>query len=104
MPATRRRLRVDAATRPLLPRHVRMHHDARRGLWVLLAPERVLTPDAIAVEVLGLCDGTRTVADIAEVLAGRYAAPPRRIAADVLAMLQDLAEKDFLDATEEHAG
>ena len=35
----------------------------------MLAPERVFEPDEIAVEVFKLCDGKRTVDDIAEVLA-----------------------------------
>ena len=63
---------------------------------LLLAPERVLTPDAIAVEVLQLCDGHRTLSAIAATLARRYAAPDEQIAADVAAMLQDLADKGFL--------
>jgi pyrroloquinoline quinone biosynthesis protein D len=104
MPVERRRIRVDAATRPALPRHVTLRHDRHRNLWILLAPERVLTPDAIAVEVLQLCDGTRTLAEIAEILASRYEAPRDRIAEDVAAMLQDLADKHFLTATEEQAG
>jgi pyrroloquinoline quinone biosynthesis protein D len=104
MSATRRRVAVDAATRPMLPRHVRLRHDQLRGLWLLLAPERVLTPDPIAVEVLQLCDGIRSVADVAEALAARYDAPTEQIAADVIAMLQDLADKDFLAAKEEQTG
>ena len=104
MAAEPRRLRVDGATRPLLPRHVVLRHDPHRGLWLLLAPERVLTPDPIAVEVLRLCDGARSVGDIADILAGRYDAPRDRIAMDVSAMLQELADKHFLIATEEQAG
>lgn len=104
MPEPRRRIDVDAATRPVLPRHVRLRHDKLRGLWLLLAPERVLTPDPIAVEVLQLCDGARTVTDVAAALAERYDAPRDQIAADVIAMLQDLADKDFLTAKEEQTG
>ena len=40
-----------------------------RDRWLILAPERVFTPDAIAVAVLKLCDGQRSVADIAGELA-----------------------------------
>ena len=35
-----------------------MRHDAARDRWTILAPERVFTPDAIAVAVLQLCDGS----------------------------------------------
>ncbi|MBX9592676.1 MAG: pyrroloquinoline quinone biosynthesis peptide chaperone PqqD [Hyphomonadaceae bacterium] len=84
---------VSAASRPGLPRHVKLRHDAARGSWTILAPERVFTPDAIAVAVLKLCDATRTVEDIAQELSGTYNAPPDRIRADITAMLQELADK-----------
>jgi pyrroloquinoline quinone biosynthesis protein D len=92
---------VGPRTRPVLPRHARLRFDQTRQMWLLLAPERVLTPDQIAVEVLHLCDGTRSVRDIAGELAGKYAAPEDEIAADVAAMLQDLADKGFLSEMQE---
>jgi pyrroloquinoline quinone biosynthesis protein D len=99
--APRQRMIVTAGTRPLLPRHARLRFDPARQMWLLLAPERVLTPDDIAVEVLQHCDGEATVAAIAAGLAQKYAAPEEQIAADVVAMLQDLADKGFLSAAQE---
>lgn len=96
MSATAERITVGLATRPVLPRHARLRFDQARGLWILLAPERVLMPDPVAVSVLQLCDGTRSVTDLARTLAETYAAPVETIAADVVAMLQDLADKGFL--------
>lgn len=87
------RLIIDADTKPVMPRHIKLRHDAGRGVWVLLAPERVFTPDPIAVEVLKLCDGNRSVADIAAHLANDFQAPEDTIRTDVIAMLQDLADK-----------
>jgi pyrroloquinoline quinone biosynthesis protein D len=49
-----------------------------------------------AVEVLQLCDGTRDVAALIDRLAGKYSAPREEIGRDVVAMLQDLADKGFL--------
>ena len=97
----RQRMKVVGKTRPALPRHVRLRFDEARQMWLLLAPERVLTPDDIAVEVLQLCDGRRTLSAIAATLARRYAAPDEQIAADVAAMLQDLADKGFLSEMRE---
>ena len=97
----RQRMLVGPDTRPVLPRHARLRFDRVRNTWLLLAPERVLTPDDIAVEVLQLCDGTRRVRDISEELARKYTAPESEIAADVAAMLQDLADKDFLSEIQE---
>jgi pyrroloquinoline quinone biosynthesis protein D len=96
-----RHISVSEASRPVLPRHAKLKFDETRKVWVLLAPERVLAPDEIAVEVLQLCDGVRSVADIADLLAHKYAAPREAIAADVIAMLQDLADKGFLTEARE---
>ena len=72
---------------------VRMRHDKVRQAWVVLAPERLFTPDEHAVEVLKLVDGKRTVGGIVDDLASRYDAPRELIAEDVGAMLTDLAAK-----------
>jgi len=97
--ATPRHITVSEASRPLLPRHARLKFDETRQVWVILAPERVLAPDEIAVEVLQLCDGVRSVSDMVDQLAQKYAAPREAIGADVIAMLQDLADKGFLTET-----
>lgn len=89
------RLIVVGDTRPHLPAYLKLRHDAGRGRWILLAPERVLTPDDTAVSVLKLCDG-RTVEDIVEALAKEYSAPADVIRADVLDLLQGLADKGYI--------
>ena len=99
--AAPRNIQVSEDSRPVLPRHTKLRYDETRQVWVILAPERVLAPDEIAVEVLKLCDGVRSVADIAEELAAKYAAPRDTIATDVVAMLQDLADKGFLTEVRE---
>lgn len=97
-----RKLSVTEASRPVLPRHAQLKFDKTRERWVILAPERVLAPDEIAVEVLQLCDG-RNVAQIVDHLAVKYAAPREDIGTDVVAMLQDLADKGFLIEAKEPA-
>ena len=84
---------VSATSKPALPQHVKLRHDAARSTWTILAPERVFTPDAIAADVLRLCDGARTVEDIAAELTQSYNAARERILADVTSMLQELADK-----------
>lgn len=91
-----RNISVTEASRPILPRHAKLRFDDTRQRWVILAPERVLAPDDIAVEVLQLCDGARRVDDMVDVLAVKYAADRTAIMTDVIAMLQDLADKGFL--------
>ena len=84
-----------------LPRHAKLKFDETRQRWVILAPERVLAPDEIAVEVLQLCDGVRSVEEMIDQLAEKYAAERNAIATDVIAMLQDLADKGFLTEARE---
>jgi pyrroloquinoline quinone biosynthesis protein D len=92
---------VSEASRPKLPRHAKLKFDETRKVWVILAPERVLVPDETAVEVLQLCDGMRSVAEVVDQLAAKYAAERSAIATDVVAMLQDLADKGFLTEAQE---
>ena len=95
-PAARRRMTVSLESVPKLARGVKFRLDETRRRWVLLVPERVLAPDDVAVEVLQLCDGERSVAAIADVLAEKYTAPPEHIGADIIEMLQELADSGFL--------
>ena len=101
--ARSRRIQVAETSRPKLPRHVRLRFDEARQRWVILAPERVLAPDDIAVEILQHCDGERSVAEIIDLLAEKYVAARELIGADVLALLQDLADKGFLAEAREAA-
>lgn len=90
------RLVVARETKPKMPPYLKLRHDAGRGRWVLLAPERILTPDQTAVAVLQLCDGERTVEEIAAKLAEEYSAPIDVITTDVLDLLQGLADKGYI--------
>ncbi len=89
---------IGAASAPRLAPQVKLRFDEARQRWTLLAPERVLVPDEIAIEILKLCDGTATVEAIAETLAAKFEAPREEVARDVLEMLQDLADKGMLVA------
>ena len=82
---------------PRLPRGVRLHRDEARGAWVLLAPERILQPDAVAVEILTRVDGRLSLAEIVDSLAAAFSAERERIDADVRGFLGNLAEKGFLE-------
>ena len=76
--------------------HARFKFDAVRQAWVVLMPERLLLPDEQAVAVLQLIDGGRDADAIVEALSRQYEAPRAAIAADVMAMLQDLLDKKVL--------
>jgi pyrroloquinoline quinone biosynthesis protein D len=80
-------------TVPKLAVGVKFRFDPVRDAWVLLAPERLFQPDAIAAEILKLIDGHRTLCAITDALAAQYQAPRAVIAADVVALLQNLSER-----------
>lgn len=98
----KRRTVIGEESVPTLSRGTRLRYDDARERWVLLVPERVIAPDAIAVAILRLCDGERSVAAIVDDLAARYAAPRTQIAEDVIAMLQDLADSGHVIQKREH--
>lgn len=103
-PANSPRLELSEQSRPKLSRHARLKFDKIREQWVLLVPERVLVPDETAVEILHLCDGERSIAAVVDELCRKYAADRQLIRNDVIALLQDLADKGYLiDAGEEKA-
>jgi pyrroloquinoline quinone biosynthesis protein D len=90
------RAEVQSDSIPALPRGVKLRFDQARDAWVLLAPERVLMPDPIAVEILKRCDGQASVAAIVDDLAATFAAERSQIEGDVKAFLQDLADKGMV--------
>lgn len=88
---------LPADARPRLPRGVRLVDNAAQGGLVLLAPERVFKPDAIAAEILKRCNGEATLAAIVDELATTYQAPRERVLADVSILLRSLADKKLLE-------
>ena len=81
---------------PALARGVKLRFDKARDAWVLLAPEKVLMPDQVAVEILKRCDGKASVTQIVEDLVAAFSADRDQVAADVRSFLQDLADKGLL--------
>jgi len=86
-----------AADVPALPRGVRLHYDRVREAWVLLAPERAVTLDAIGHAILSEVDGQRSFGEITQKLADKYDAPADRIAEDSAGFLSALRDRRFLD-------
>jgi pyrroloquinoline quinone biosynthesis protein D len=82
---------------PRLPRGVRLRYDDVRSQWILLAPERILKPDGIALEILKRCDGKTTLDAIIDDLTQSFGAVRDEVALDVREFLEGLAAKRILE-------
>lgn len=89
----RARTIVSLASMPVLKSHARLQFDPVRGAWALLSPEKVFWPDEVSLDILKLCDGTRSVAGIIRLLAEQYDAREKDIGADVETFLQEWADR-----------
>jgi pyrroloquinoline quinone biosynthesis protein D len=84
-------LRLDV---PVLPNGFRLHWDKVRERHVLLFPEGAIGLNPTAVQVLELCDGERTIEDIAAELSARFGGAD--VLADVENLLLDLANRGMV--------
>ena len=100
----RNRIAIGESSVPRFPRGTRFRFDATRQAWIILAPERLIMPDEIAVEVLKLVDGARSVSAMADDLAARFGAPRHEVLGDVLSLLQELADDTVLEDSRSRAG
>ena len=82
---------------PRFPRGVRLRYDDVRSQWMLLAPERILKPDGIALEILKRCDGKTTLDAIIDDLVQSFGAERQEVARDVREFLNGLAAKRILE-------
>jgi pyrroloquinoline quinone biosynthesis protein D len=89
-------IKITPESKPVLPRGVRLTENPQQG-WVLVAPERVFKADGIASVILKRCDGSVSIAQMADEFAAAYNAPRDRILSDILGLLQTLADKRLLD-------
>lgn len=87
---------LTADSRPALVAHARLQHDAVRDRWVVQAPERLFVLDEIAYAVVSRCGNGLSVEEIAAQLSTEFEAPIAEIRGDVLALLQDLADKGIV--------
>jgi pyrroloquinoline quinone biosynthesis protein D len=88
---------IAADARPRLPHGVRLVHSEAQGGLVLLAPERLFKPDAIAAEILKRCTGEASFGQIVDELATTFSAPREQVMTDVSVLLRSLADKKLLE-------
>ena len=84
---------LTAGSRPRLWKFARVQFDEARQRNVLQYPEGAVLLNDTAAEILALCDGTRTIADIAATLNERYGAD---VLGDVQVYLSQLADRELV--------
>jgi pyrroloquinoline quinone biosynthesis protein D len=87
---------VPLEARPVLAAKARLRADVRSGRMMLLYPERGLSLNATGEEVVRLCTGQATVAEIAATLAARHGRDAASVLAEVRAFLDGLAARGLL--------
>ncbi|BBK42816.1 coenzyme PQQ synthesis protein D [Allostella vacuolata] len=87
---------LTAEARPRLAPGVRIQRDEARDAWLVQAPERLVYPDEVAMSVLALCNGERTVHAVIEDAAREYGETPDTVGDDVRALLSELEQYGVL--------
>jgi pyrroloquinoline quinone biosynthesis protein D len=81
-------------TRPRLATGARLRYDEVREEHLLLIPEGAVLLNPTAAEVLGLCDGERSVDEIVASLSERYQGADVRD--DVVELIDGMAQKGLV--------
>ena len=84
---------LTATSVPALWRLARLEFDPVRQQRVLLYPEGVVLLNDTGGAILDLCDGHRSIADVAAILQDRY---HRDVTADVIEYLSRLLERELV--------
>jgi pyrroloquinoline quinone biosynthesis protein D len=87
---------ITPETRPRLWRLARIDFDRVRQRPVLLYPEGAMFINETGKAILELCDGKRTVAEIAAILGEKYQTD---VAGDVTEYLDRMADRSLVNAT-----
>jgi coenzyme PQQ biosynthesis protein PqqD len=81
------------ASVPALWKLARLEFDPVRQQRVLLYPEGVVLLNDTGAAILDLCDGRRSIADVAAILGERYR---RDVGGDVMEYLSRLLERELI--------
>lgn len=84
------------SARPHLARGVRLHHDTARDRWILLAPETLIEPNPVALEIIRRCTGAATLDQIIADLVALSGAAPERVAADTRMLLNQMVDRRLM--------
>jgi pyrroloquinoline quinone biosynthesis protein D len=88
---------ISSASKPHLPRGVRLRRDEARNVWLLLAPETIFELNGSSAEILKQCTGEKTLDEIVDDLSARFDVERSRLESETMALLDQLHGKRLLD-------
>jgi coenzyme PQQ biosynthesis protein PqqD len=89
---------IEAAFVPRLAKKARLKLDRHANKYMIIYPERGLELNDAAAQIAQKCDGSRSIAAIADELVKEHDGAPRAvIEADVLAFVTMLRDKGLLE-------
>ena len=84
-------------SRPRLAAKARLRYDRKEDRYMLLYPEKGLALNPTAADIVKLCTGEHSVAQIAESLASKYAQDAAMIERQALELLASLADRALVE-------
>jgi pyrroloquinoline quinone biosynthesis protein D len=86
---------LNEASKPRLARKARLRYEEVRQADMLLLPERVVKLNPTGAAILRLCDGNRTVSEIAKELENRYG--QQNLEKDVMEFLRSVSGQGWIE-------
>ena len=87
---------ISRATRPRLAGKARLRYDRKADRYMLLYPEKGLALNATAADIVRLCTGEHSVAQMADRLAAKYGREAPAIEKQVIELLNSLSERGLI--------
>ncbi len=89
---------ISAASRPRLASKARLRFDRKTERTMVLFPEKGIELSASAAEIMRLCDGSKTVAAIVDLLVARFLGSERDdMEREVLEFLNAMADRCLIE-------
>jgi len=87
---------ISATTRPKLASKARLRFDRKSTRYMLLYPEKGLELNETAADILKLCTGELSLAEIVDQLSRKYGRDAPDVERDVVAFLQTMADRGLV--------
>ena len=99
VPETPPTIAIAREARPRLAGKARLRYDRKADRYMLLYPEKGLALNATAADIVRLCTGEHSVAQMTDRLAAKYAQEAPAIERQIVELLRELAQRSLVELT-----